>query len=343
MILLNFGKCFIVCFLFFAFVWILLPVIEWSSRDEGGVCAGVWWWWWWCVDVSSPEDVRPPYNALKSSGVLLHFRFWCEPPPPPPPPCPIDVEFLLLLSRLLIVAADRRSCDDNPKRRWWFDSCVVMPIKQRLLSCKVDINECFECSWCEEEELPLWCCKLPCANAWSSSKPCCRPNRPPTKFGRRSSISLLVCCAAAAAAAAAEKFSCRLKMAGKMLNGCWLFCWCWNWCCCWCCWVAFPSLFVGLNELIEQIEFDCWPVVVDNGLVFEPLPQLPPATKFTLKSNLPTGSIAIECDWFSAKFDSSCCCWCCCCCCCCCSSWCCVAVAVKNKSAGKYSLNDASF
>lgn len=139
-----------VCVLFAVFVCLFfLPVIEWSSRDEGGVCAGVWWWWW-CVDVSPSADaVKPPYKALKSSGVLLHFRLWCVPPPPPPPP-PIDVEFLLLLSKMLIVAADRRSCDDNPKRRWF--SCVVMPIKQRLLSCKVDIS--FEWSWCEAELPP---------------------------------------------------------------------------------------------------------------------------------------------------------------------------------------------
>lgn len=240
-----------------------LPVMEWSSR-EGGVWAGVWW----CDDASpKPDADRPPYKALKSSGVLLHFRLWCVP-----------TEFLLL-SRLLIEAADRRSCD-NPKRRF---SCDVMPI--RRLSCRDDIN--FE-SWC-----PL-CCKLPCANAWSSSRPCCRPNRPPTKFGRSSSMSF-VC-----DALAALKFNWRLKMAGKMLN-----------CCCCCC-CDVPSVN-GLNELLQLI---FWPEV-DVGLVFEPVPQLPPATQFVLKSNLPLP--ANDCAWLlSAKPNG--------------------LSSDAKKSAGKYSL-----
>lgn len=227
-----------------------LPVIEWSWRD-GGVWAGVWW----CDDVSNPDADKPPYNTLKSSGVLLHLRFWC-----------VATDEFLLLSKLLIEAAERRSCD-NPNRRF---SCDVMPIKR--LSCNDDIN--FE-SWC-----PL-CCKLPCAKAWSSSKPCCRPNRPPTKFGRSSSMSFV--CDAALAAAAAEKFNCRLKMAGKILN-----------CCC-----DVPSVD-GLSELNAPI---FWPEV-DVGmlvLLFKPDPQLPPATQFDLKSNLPLQ--AIDCCWLSDKLN----------------------------------------
>lgn len=216
--------------------------MEWSWRD-GGVWAGVWW----CDASPKPDADKPPYNALKSSGVLLHLRLWC-----------VAIDEFLLLSKLLIEAAERRSCD-NPKRRF---SCDVMPI--RRLSCSDDIN--FE-SWC-----PL-CCKLPCANAWSSSRPCCRPNNPPTKFGRSSSMSF-VCCALAA-----EKFNCRLKIAGKMLN-----------CCC----ADVPSVD-GLNELMQKF----WPEVVDIGLVFEPVPQLPPAPKFVLKSNLPLQDN--DCDWLSDK------------------------------------------
>lgn len=215
----------------------------WSSRD-GGVWAGVWW----CDDVSPrPDADKPPYKALKSSGVLLHFRFWC-----------VATDEFLLLSKLLIEAAERRSCD-NPKRRF---SCDVMPI--RRLSCNDDIN--FESWW------PL-CCKLPCANAWSSSKPCCSPNKPPTKFGLNSSMSF-VC-----DALAAEKFNWRLKIAGKMN------------CCCCCCWCNVPSAD-GLSELIQWF----WPEV-DDGFVF---PQLPPAAQFVLKSNLPLQANE-ACVWFSTK------------------------------------------
>lgn len=109
-------------------------------------------------------------------------------------------------------------------------------------------------------------------------------------------------------------------MAGKIC--------CWNWCCCCCCWDVLPSL-LGLNELIEQIEFD-WPVVVAIGLVFEPVPQLPPARKFALKSNLPMLlARAADGDWFPPKCNGSTGGWC----------SCCVAVAVTNKSVGRYSLN----
>lgn len=213
------------------------PVIEWSSRD-GGVWAGVWW----CDDASPNVDAdKPPYNALKSSGVLLHFRlFWC-----------CSDEFLLF-SKLFIEAAARRSWD-SPRRRFSCDA--VIPI--RRFSWKLVIN--FESWW------PL-CCILPCVNAWSSNRPCCRPSSPPTKFGRKSSMSL------ACVAFAAEKFSCRLNMAGNILN-----------------WAAAAAAsFVGLNEF-EQ--YCCWPEVDVGMLVngFGPVPQLPPATQLVfLKSNLPS-------------------------------------------------------
>lgn len=204
-----------------------IPVIEWSNRD-GGVWAGVWW----CDDASPSVDAdKPPYNALKSSGVLLHFRlFWC---------C---IDEFLLFSRLFIEAA-RKSCD-NPKRRF---------------SCDADIEPIRRFSWNDDINFVSWwplCCILPCVNAWSSNKPCCSPNKPPTKFGRRSSMSL-----ACDVAFAVEKFNCRLKMAGNILN-----------------WEAVSC--VGLNELEHRL----WPEVDAGMLVsrFVPVPQLPPATQLFL-------------------------------------------------------------
>lgn len=223
---------------------IRLPVIEWSSRD-GGVCAGVWW----CDDVS-PNPT--PYNALKSSGVLLHFRLlWCVP-----------TDEFLLLSKLLIEAADRKSCD-NPKRRF---SCDAIPI--RRLSCNDDIN--FVSWW------PL-CCKLPCASAWSSSRPCCSPSRPPTKFGRSSSISFV--CAAFATfehdpdAATAAKFNWRLKIAGKILNCCW-----------WCCWCGCCTL-VDENAFVPSV--DGLPSAKQGSLISN-LPLL------TVKFNVLSNDAAVE-------------------------------------------------
>lgn len=199
----------------------------WSPSLEGGVCDGVWW----CPVASSPDADSPPYKALKSSGVLLHFRFWCRP------------EFLPL-SKLLPATADRRSCE-SPSNRF---SCDEIPINR--LSCS-DIN--FDSWWPP-------CCRFPCANAWSSSKPCCRPNRPPTKFGRSSSISLPVCPLHEPAAAAAEKFNCLLNIAGKMLNCC--------------------DASDGLDEFMHKF----WPPVADVGPLL--LPPLPPAPQWFLKSNL---------------------------------------------------------
>lgn len=219
-----------------------IPVIVWSANLDGGVCAGVWW----CDEVSPiPAADNPPYNALKSSGVLLHFRFWCDAE---------DDTFVLLLSKLLIDDADRKSCD-NPSNRF---SCDVIPIKR--LSCN-DINLD---SWCAE------CCKLPWARAWSSSRPCCRPSRPPTKFGRRSSISLLWAFELFAPLPHvklppplppdAEKFNWRLNMAGKM-----------------------NCSADGLLELKHKF---CEPVV-DAGPLPDKLPPPPlPARQLFLKSNL---------------------------------------------------------
>lgn len=220
-----------------------IPVIVWSANLDGGVCAGVWW----CDEVSpSPAADNPPYNALKSSGVLLHFRFWCDPE---------DEIFVLLLSKLLIDDADRKSCD-NPSSRF---SCDVIPIKR--LSCN-DINLD---SWCAE------CCKLPwAARAWSSNRPCCRPSRPPTKFGRKSSISLLWAFELFAPLPHvklplplppdAEKFNWRLKIAGKI-----------------------NCSADGLLELKHRF---CEPVV-DAGPLPDILPPPPlPARQLFLKSNL---------------------------------------------------------
>lgn len=170
------------------------PVIVWSlSLLDGGVCDGVWW----CDASPKPAAVNPPYNALKSSGVLLHFRFWCSPVFLPTPP---------LSKWLPLATADRKSCD-NPNNRF---SCDAMPISR--LSCS-DMNLA---SWCPP------CCRLPCANAWSSRRPCCSPNRPPTRFGRRSSMSLPVCVphVPPPPADAAVKFNCLLNIAGKILNCC---------------------------------------------------------------------------------------------------------------------------
>lgn len=206
-----------------------IPVIVCSFSLDGGVCDGVWW----CDEPSPrPDADKPPYNALKSSGVLLHFRFWCKP------------EFLPLLSKLLPVMDVRRSCD-KPNNRF---SCDEMPIKR--LSCN-DINFV---SW--------WppCCKLPWANAWSSSKPCCNPNKPPTKFGLNSSISLFVCPLHEPAVVAVVKFNCLLNIAGKILNCC--------------------DVSDGLDELMLKF----WPPVVEMDVVL--LPPLPPAPQWFLKSNL---------------------------------------------------------
>lgn len=148
-----------------------------SDNRFGGVWAGVWWWWWSLIGV----PVNPPYRALKSSGVLLHFRW-------------------IGLSTVPWPAEVRFSCD-NPSNRFSWD-----PIPISLLSWS-DIN-LVSCALC-------W--RLPCDSVWSSNRPCCSPSRPPTRFGRRSSISLPC---PLAPHVLPVKFSCRLKIAGKILNCC---------------------------------------------------------------------------------------------------------------------------
>lgn len=153
-----------------------LPDNECSDSRVGGVCEGVWW--------SIPGVGSPEYNELKSSGVLLHFLWFID-------------EFL----STDVIEGDRPSwpADDNPNNRFSCD----------------DVNPMSRLSW-KDMNFVSWfeCCKLVCDKAWSSRSPCCKPKRPPTKFGRSSSISLpwpqepLV------------KFSCLLKIAGNMLN-CW--------------------------------------------------------------------------------------------------------------------------
>lgn len=211
----------------------------WSTnRDDGGVWAGVWW----CDDVSPRPDVdSPPYNALKSSGVLLHFRWWWWPPEPtrpflllsipetptlpmpplPPPPLPTPDPPPPPLPPP--PTTDRTSCEDNPSSRL---SCAEIPINR--LSC-IDINfdSWPQCWW--------W---LLCDSACSSSKPCCSPNRPPTRLGRRSSISfdwlhaddelplkplpapLPTCPPDDPPDGLPVKFNCLLNIAGNILN-CW--------------------------------------------------------------------------------------------------------------------------
>lgn len=310
-----------------------LPDMEWSiNRDDGGVWAGVWW----CDDVSPSPDVdSPPYSVLKSSGVLLHFRWWwwCPPtmpflllsipdppillrpppvpptapprpgplPPPPPPPPP---------------TTDRTSCEDKPNRRL---SCDEMPINR--LSC-IDMN--FE-SW-----LQCWWL-LPCDSAWSSSRPCCSPNRPPTRFGRRSSISFdwlhvdeeLPLSPLPAPPppmfppdeppGLLAKFSCLLNIAGNMLN----------------CWPSGPGELRHRFEPVEQtpsLMLPCWmspllfmlPVMVveapprpNTPLPFPdappppppPLAPPPPPKQLALKSNLFPKRC---CFWASVKLFSSC-------------------------------------
>lgn len=289
--------------------------MEWSTnREDGGVWAGVWW----CDDVSPRPDVdSPPYNALKSSGVLLHFRWWWWPPepispflllsipvpptfptpplptpplptpPPPPPPPP---------------TTDRTSCEDKPSRRL---SCADIPIN--LLSC-IDINfdSWPQCWW--------W---LLCDRACSSSRPCCSPNRPPTRFGRRSSISFdwlhadeelplrplpapLPTLPPDDPPGLPVKFNCLLNIAGNILN----------------CW---PS---GLGELRQRFEpvdpppllccaspMFMLPAVVETPPRLLPLPPpptpppAPPPKQLDLKSNLFPNSC---CFWASVRLFSSC-------------------------------------
>lgn len=232
---------------FFDILFCYIPVIEWSTRrDDGGVWAGVWW----CDDVSPmPDAESPPYNALKSSGVLLHFRW--------PPP--------FLLSPL--PTTDDRwwwwSWADNPNKRF---SCDEMPIN-RLSWSDINFESC----------PPCW--RLPCDKACSSNKPCCSPNNPPTKLGRRSSISFPW-----PQDPEAEKFNWRLKMAGKILN----------------CWES------GLDELMHRfwppppIEFPMLPPL----LLPPPPPPPPPPTprQLFLKSNLVPKSC---CFWDSVKLLSN--------------------------------------
>ena len=203
-----------------------LPVtVLWSDSLLGGVCAGVWW----CEEVS-PMAVfeRPPYKALKSSGVVLHFR-WLD----------NLLSFPFGTCKLPVVPKEdgfRPSCVSPSRRFSW---------ENRLwLSCR-DMNLVSE----------LLCCSCPCAaNAWSSNNPCCKPNSPPTKFGRSSSISFCW------PHEPAEKFNWRLNMAGKILN----------------CWES------GLAGLRPKL---------DGGTDELPLPLFtppPPATvQLFLKSNLP--------------------------------------------------------
>lgn len=158
------------------------PVIElWSFNLFGGVWAGVWW----CV-----LSIADPYNELKSSGVLLHFR-WID---------AFDESFPFGMFRLELpanVASDvlRPSCE-SPSNRFSY----------RLWLSWSDMNLL--------SELLCWICW------WSSMSPCCRPSSPPTRFGRKSSVMLLWIMNFCWLQLLAEKFSWRLKMAGKMLNCC---------------------------------------------------------------------------------------------------------------------------
>lgn len=161
---------------------LILPVIElWSFNLFGGVWAGVWWCW---------LSIAEPYNELKSSGVLLHFR-WID-----------DFAESLPFTKLILelpASADsdelRLSCERPSSRfsyRLWL-SCSDMNLLSELLC------------W-------IW--------LWSSMRPCCRPSSPPTRLGRRSSVILLWIINFCWLQLPAEKFSCRLKIAGKMLNCC---------------------------------------------------------------------------------------------------------------------------
>lgn len=109
-------------------------------------------------------------------------------------------------------------------------------------------------------ESDVLCCKLPWfTSAWSSSRPCCRPSRPPTKFGLSSSISFCW-----PHADPAEKFNWRLKMAGKMLNCC-------------------ESGLAGLNPKLDGAPEE----VPELPPPPPPFPALPSAPQLDLKSNLP--------------------------------------------------------
>lgn len=158
------------------------PVIElWSFNLFGGVWAGVWW----CV-----LSIADPYNELKSSGVLLHFR-WIE---------AFEESFPLGMFKLelptRVASEELRPSWERPSRRFsyrlWL-SCSDMNLLSELLC------------W-------IW--------LWSSMRPCCKPRSPPTRFGRKSSVMLLWIMNFCWLQLLAEKFSWRLKIAGKMLNCC---------------------------------------------------------------------------------------------------------------------------
>lgn len=215
-----------------------LPVTEWSDNLVGGVWAGVWW----CDGLSpSPEFGMFPYKALKSSGVLLHFRW-------PPDP-------LLLLSPGVWWPAELfRTSWARPRSRFSWEE---MPIS-RLSWRDMNLDSC-----------PLPCCKLPCARAWSSRRPCWRPRSPPTRLGRRSSISFPW------PQELAVKFNWRLKIAGNMLNCC-------------------ESLALdGLKPRLDECEIDdgtCCPTTRPFPLLppsnEPPIPAFPAAAQLVLKSNL---------------------------------------------------------
>lgn len=91
---------------------------------------------------------------------------------------------------------------------------------------------------------------------WSSSRPCWRPNKPPTKFGRKSSILLWII-SFCWLHELVEKFNWRLKIAGNMLNCC-------------------ESGDVGLRPKWDEVPL----------LLLSTPPVPPAAVQFCLKSNL---------------------------------------------------------
>lgn len=158
----------------------LSPVIElWSFSLFGGVWAGVWW----CV-----LSIADPYKELKSSGVLLHFR-WID---ALAESLPLD-KFRFELPASVTSDEFRLSCD-SPSSRFSY----------RLSWSDINLLSELLC-W-------IW--------LWSSMRPCWRPSRPPTRFGLKSSVMLLWIMNFCWLQLLAEKFNWRLKIAGKMLN-CW--------------------------------------------------------------------------------------------------------------------------